>query len=210
MLPMLCAGVCLLLCLPMMYLLRKRSRKLSIAFKTLGTVMAALPALQGASVNGGAAWWCFAALMLCAAADAALEIRFLTGIILFALGHVCYCIWLAAMAPLGTVHLMVLPALLTLSALLLLRWRKRLGKWFRPFAGYSIMLSLMGALAVGAGFSLGGAAGLLLVSGGLLFVISDILVARSFVHRPPLWLNVAAMGIYYAAQLLLGLSCRII
>lgn len=209
MFPILCTIACMAVCLPLSYTLKKRCRSAAIFFKALGTVCAALIALGGAVAHGGAAWLCVAALLLCAAADAALEIRFLSGMMLFAAGHVCYCLWYLHLGPVGVTHLLIFLMLLGLAITLLMLWRKSLGRWLIPFSAYSVVLCLMGALSAGTGLILGQLSGLLLMLGGLMFVFSDVMVCRNLTHPTPLWLDVVSMAIYYGAQLLLGISCTL-
>lgn len=200
----LCPVICLTVCLPLMY--RAKGRKLSILFKTLGTVCALILALTGAIPKGGAGWWCAGALALCAAADAMLEIHFLSGMGLFIGGHACYCAWYLRLAPVSAVHGIVFAALLLLAATLLYRWRDSLGKWRLPFAFYAAVLCLMGGLATGTGLALGDIPGLTMTLGGLLFILSDVMVAKNILTPMPRLFGCSAMVVYYTAQLLLGLT----
>lgn len=205
-----CPALCFFVCLPLLYRLKKRSKALSITFKTLGTCCALVLALYGVFTGRGANWLCAAALAFGTAADAMLEIRFFPGMMLFALGHVCSCIWFVCLCPPSGVHAWAVLALLAVAAGLLFAWRRLLGKLMLPFAGYAAMLCLMAGLAVGTGWTLGNIGGLLLALGGLLFLVSDIMVARGLIKRMSLRFDCIAMIVYDSAQLLLAAACTLI
>ncbi|MBQ7850675.1 MAG: hypothetical protein IJ343_13200, partial [Clostridia bacterium] len=127
-----------------------------------------------------------------------------------ALGHVCSCIWFVCLCPPSDVHAWAVLALLAVAAGLLFAWRRLLGKLMLPFAGYAAMLCLMAGLAVGTGWTLGNIGGLLLALGGLLFLVSDIMVARGLIKRMSLRFDCIAMIVYDSAQLLLAAACTLI
>ena len=85
--PLLSLGVFL----PLTKLLQKQRPCLSAVCKMLATLCAAALALSGGLKESG--WLCVTALLLCAAADGLLCVHFVTGMAVFAAGHVAYMVW---------------------------------------------------------------------------------------------------------------------
>jgi len=166
----------------------KGRRGLSTACKVIPTLMAAGLAGRAcmAHANAGAApWLVFAGLLLGAAADAALEIRFTVGGTLFFLAHGLYTAAFFTLCPPNVWTLPVFLTALLLAALFLKRYGARVtGRMLRAGAAvYAVALCALLASALPAPFlaeSRQAAPGAL---GAALFVLSDALLCRNAAAR---------------------------
>ncbi len=117
--------------------------------------------------------------LLCTVADAVLEIRFLPGMALFALGHGCLilCLWQAFPPTLWT--LAVWAAAMLAATVLFRRELPKMGLTAVPACLYVAVLSCTLALSVTAPFAAGNLRYLVLTAGALCFFISDLMVAKT-------------------------------
>lgn len=163
------------------------------------TLTAALLAAYGARHSGLAAhWWLALGLGLCALADVALEERFPLGVLVFALGHVCY---IRAMLLLSPTDISALWRFLPLAALCVgAAWaaRRRVSQPPLLLLGYGLVLSLMLALALGQRPAL--------AVGAALFVFSDSLIFWRLVHPQGKPHDGLCILTYWLAQYLIALS----
>ena len=193
---------------PVKLLLKTRA---SLAFVCLG--------LLGAARAGGAyAWLTWIGLILGAAGDVLLQFMdcrpkdrepfFRAGLGAFLIGHVFY---IVAFALLGRVTgWAVLLAAVLFAALFLLQFPARMDLKGQkvPVYAYAAVISVMTAFAV---LSFGaGARGALVGLGGILFLVSDAILALIFFSpirekALPTWNLIT----YYAAQILLALSIAV-
>ena len=191
-----CSLASLAYCMP--HYLRGGTNRL--VWKFSGTSCALPLAVYGAAVHGGRAWLCVAGIAVCAVADVMLEKKFIVGMACFATAHVLYIIWMTGMQKLTPVQPVVWAILLCIVALLLYTWRKPIGSMMVPYIIYGVMVTLMGACAVGCALD-GSLAGIIIAVGGLMFVASDSLVCRGTVMRVDYTHHLITMGLYYGAQL---------
>jgi len=185
------------------------SRKWMLITKVLPTILCA--AFAGAALIGGGdryAMLVFIGLCICAAADVMLGVHFVTGGALFLTGHLFY------MAAFCTQQRPSWWSLTVFAAALALLW---LFVWqFKPqirqplmFAGvllYAAALAVVLSLSVPMPFRAFSARTLLAALGAVIFVLSDMGVCHGMLCKIPKKLDFAYLGIYYLAQLLLGLS----
>jgi len=177
--------------------------------KVLPTLICAVFA-GTALLNGGGryAMLIFIGLCICAAADVMLGIHFVTGGALFLLGHLFY------MAAFFTQQRPNRWSFLVFAAALVLLW---LFVWqFKPkihhplmFAGvllYAAALAVVLSLSLPMPFRSFSARTLLAALGAVIFVLSDMGVCHGMLCKIPKKLDYVYLGIYYLAQLLLGLS----
>jgi len=178
--------------------------------KVLPTLICAAFAGVALISRGGEryAWLVFTGLCICAAADVMLGVHFVTGGALFLLGHLFY------MAAFCTRQRPDKWSLVVFAAALALLW---LFVWhFKPrihppllFAGvllYAAALAALLALSLPMPFRSFSARTLLAALGAIIFVLSDMGVCHGMLYRIPKKLDFTYLGIYYLAQLLLGLS----
>ena len=203
--PALCLFVCLPFFLHYKQLLRYR---LAAAYKTLGTLCAAVPALIAAIRLDQHCWICFAALLLHAVADYLLEFNFYLGTGFFLAGHICYIGFFSSLFPFSAVHLAAVLVLLGIIAFLLWRWRIPVGKRMPLFIVYGVILSITCGFAI-AGLTGHTLQGQMIAAGGALFYISDAMLFGRLLFTASHGVDWAIMITYYAAQLLFGLSCII-
>ena len=199
----------MLICLPFFMHYKKNLRyRLASAFKTLGTLGAASLALTAAIRLDPRCWVCFAALLLHAVADYLLEFNLYWGEGFFLAGHICYIAFFTNLFPVSAIHLIAAVCLIGGTACLFWRWRKTIGKRMLPFALYGLVLGLTAACAIGclSGHTLQGQ---LIALGGALFFISDAFVLGRLLFTASRAVDWTVMILYYAAQLLIGISCLV-
>ena len=201
--PALCLFVCLPFFLHYKQLLRYR---LAAAYKTLGTLCAAVPALISALRLDQHCWICFAALLLHAVADYLLEFNFYLGTGFFLAGHICYIGFFSAMYPVTAVHVISVLCLMGIIAFLIWRWRVPSGRRIPLFIVYGAVLSVTCGFALAA-LTAHTLPGRMTAVGGALFFISDAMLFARLLFTASHGVDWAIMISYYAAQLLFGLSC---
>ena len=163
------------------------------------TLLAAMLALYGASRSGHPGhWWLFAGLVVCAAADVALDLHFRLGMVVFALGHACYITAFLLLAPVQPVSIAVYAVLLLVVLLAGRRLAAHMTEPVLPFQLYGAVISAMLALAIGLRP--------MTAIGAVLFVISDSLIFYRFVRPAGRVNDAACILLYYSAQYLLALS----
>lgn len=190
-----------------------------LLLKTLASLAFVCLGLLGAACAGGAyAWLTWIGLILGAAGDVLLQFMdcrpkerepfFRAGLGAFLIGHVFY---IVAFALLGRVTgWAVLLAAVLFAAMFLLQFPARMDLKGQkvPVYAYAAVISVMTAFAV---LSFGaGARGALVGLGGILFLVSDAILALIFFSplrekSLPTWNLIT----YYAAQILLALSIAV-
>ncbi len=152
--------------------------------------------------------WMALGLLVCLAADVVLDAYFVVGGGLFLLGHVCYVIGLTRLAPLTLWHGLVFLAALAALEGFLWAYRKRITDRLLALGVcvYAAALAALLAAALPLPFLGGGAHPLLAAAGALLFVISDATLCDNMINQRPLPNQYISLGVYYTAQLFLGLS----
>lgn len=185
---------------------RERNKKKVLAFKAAATLVADALAVTAAVHQGTLAAWCVAiGIFLYACADILLEIRFISGMICFGIGH----IWVIAgigMEGVSCIVTAVTFAFLYGTALWIFHpYMGKLKQLKIPGLIYAALLCTMCAAAVGAAFSEGRAWNWARAAGGLCFVVSDGMIANNFVKRSRSRLSgVVLMVLYYTAVFLIG------
>ena len=168
-----------------------------IAIKCASTLMGALVCLLGTLQNGIAAnWVVFAGILVCAAADGILCVHFMLGAGTIAIGHVLFIIGFSMMKLPGWGSVLVFICMVAGITLLCNRWKRRMGRRAPMFLGYGVMLCMMTAVSV--------AQRPLFFAGGLLFAVSDALLAYQLFDRPSVKMDYVSLGCYYLAQFLMG------
>ena len=181
---------------------------LALACKGGCTLAAAALGAAGAFLGGAGApggWWLAAGLVLCAAADVVLSIRFVGGMGIFLLGHLCY---IAAFLRAAPLTLWSIPLFFLMASAVFLLFRRQIPAMkdrLVPFCVYAAVLLAMLALALPLPFSLGWPGGLA-AAGAALFVLSDLLLARNLLAGATRFSDVFSLACYYTGQLLLASS----
>ena len=192
----------------------KRIGAKSIALKMIPTGMAALLALYGAVTRGG---W-FPAL-ICAgvftgmAADGVLCVDFMLGGVLFALGHGCYLAAMWVQNGFGWLTAALMLAVWTgLTVFPVRRWdtrfrnRKPGRKMMYGVRAYTVVLSMLAGFSLYQPLAARSLRSVLCAAGGVLFAVSDVMLAANRIKGKGPAAHRAALGIYYAAQWLLAMS----
>lgn len=177
--------------------------------KVLPTLLCA--AFAGAACLGGGdryALLVFIGLCICSVADVMLGIHFVTGGALFLTGHLFY---IAAFCTQHTPTLWSLPVFIVMLALLwLFLWQfKKHIKSRLMFAGvqlYSAALAVVLCLSLPLSFYGLSERTVLAALGAVLFVLSDMGVCHAALCKISRRRDACYLGVYYLAQLLLGLS----
>jgi uncharacterized membrane protein YhhN len=133
---------------------------------------------------------------------------FLSGLVAFLLGHVCYAICFYTHGVLDGWIAAGLAVLLVAGAVIFLWLRPHLGNMTGPVIGYIVVISAMvgGALAVfnDAQWAADGRAAVL--AGAVMFYLSDIMVARDQFVANAYINRIVGLPLYYAAQFLFATS----
>lgn len=174
------------------------------ACKCIPTLCTALLCLTGCLLQGGAAhWWLFVGLCLCTLADGVLDVRFVPGMGLFALGHGCYitafCLENAPAWPQLGVFLVLSCALW--GAYVYIKQKQTEPLPFPLGLGvlYGMVLFAMLSLSLGQ-------SGVLML-GAVLFVVSDVMLALGILRiLRGKKSDYICLAVYYLAQYLIGLS----
>lgn len=175
------------------------SRAARLAFKGLTTMLAAALALYAYRETGQTYALVMAGgILLCAAADVMLELKFLAGTALFALGHLAYIVSFWVRSKPGTASILLFGALAALGTIVALWARRKVKFSVLPFYLYILVISLMVASAL--------AQPPLAFLGAVLFFLSDAIIGRRLVlpDRNP-W-DRACILLYYLAQFVLAYS----
>lgn len=150
----------------------------------------------------------FIGLCVCAAADVMLGVHFVTGGALFLVGHLFYISAFCVQQPPSGWSIPVFAALLALLWLFVWHFRSRIQPplLFLGVLTYSAALAVVLCLSLPMPFLAFSARTLLAALGAVIFVLSDMGVCHGMLFKIPRRLDACYLGIYYLAQLLLGLS----
>ncbi len=178
-----------------------------LLFKPLASTVFILAAVASGALKTRPGQWVFAGLVFSYLGDVALifshRVLFLSGLVVFLLGHVMYvaAFWQGdvdgAMAAGAVVPLVGI-------AMFIYRWlAPHLGRLKGPVVAYIVVISVMVASAAGL---LSSAHGAWIFLGAVLFFVSDICVARDrFVTQGFLINRGLGLPLYYGGQLVLAL-----
>lgn len=160
-------------------LCREKLKRESLIAKCGGSFLSVASAgmafcLAGENPFSQVIFWFF---VLCTAADAMLEIHFVSGMVLFAGGHICLILWLWGLTAPTWRSLLLWAVAYGMVAWLFRREIPKLGKLTAPFVLYPAVLSVSLALALPVPFVLG-TFYIPLAIGVLCFFISDLMVAK--------------------------------
>lgn len=204
---MLVVALVLMVALSAVYIAgRECNKKKVLAFKALATLVADFLALGFARQSGRAlAWWFVAGIFFYACADVALEIKFLYGMSLFAVGHVCLAVGMLTEVKIG-VDTLVAFALLVGAALWLFgRYLPKMKRLLPVAAGYAGILCLMSSMAISMTVRNFCAGTLLRAIGSVCFLISDGIIGWNYLRRKRTKSSsVLLLSLYYAALYLLA------
>ena len=159
-------------------------------------------------------YWILLGLCLCLGGDIALMFQqrrkpFLLGLVLFLLGHIAYTV---AFTLLGNASGWSLLSALLLLAAGLAFFRliaAQLGSMRIPVILYFLVISLMVVQATGLPTSpaVNGPQAIMVISGALLFYLSDVMLAANRFWRP--WrYNRISLAFYYGGQFLIAMSAN--
>jgi len=182
-------------------------KKLSLLFKALATTMTltltVLGYLRSPDTFG---LLMMIAMGICLVADILIGVNFIVGVFAFLLGHLFFIpAFLQTYNPRWFFSVSVFVFGLLLVWFLFHNYFKTAGDKCVPCLVYSVILSAMLALGVPA-FLTFDTRGTLLAAGAVLFVTSDLTLARSkFIKRTQLN-DTISLTLYYMAQFLFGLS----
>ena len=200
------------LCMPLhFYGKQKKNKVLSLVFKALPTIMAAMFAGYAAlclPASDDYAKLIFLGLCTCVFADVMLDIRFEIGGFLFFLGHVLYVLALSRYRVLSWWCLTVFVIAAAVLEIFVYRYREKVPARFILLGLhiYALALSALLAFSLPLPFLAPGSRSVLAASGAVLFVVSDMTLCYNTVQKKPTLWHYISLGIYYTAQLLLGLS----
>lgn len=188
----------------------KKKKAVSVTAKGLCTLLAVLLCFSGAlRIGTAAAWWMTAGLFVCMIADIAIELQFISGVAAFLLGHLCYITAFSHMAPFAYGSLLVFLVTYGLFFLFFTKSFDKMGSAKIPLIIYAAVISAMLSIAVMLPLTLG-TRGWITAAGAVLFVISDMTLARNMYIRCTRLSDAFSLTCYYAGQYLLALSVFLI
>lgn len=194
-------------CVPLyLHLKQKYNPVMAAAAKGLASVVPVVLCLLGC-LRGvlPSAWWMFAGLCLCLAADVAICAHFFAGMGVFLAAHLCFIVSLLEIASVSpwSIPVFILSALLV--AAIFFKMMRKMGLKSIPYVVYGIVILSMLSMALVLPFTLGGKSWYI-GFGALLFFISDMLLAYSR-EKPFTRLgDGASLYVYYAGTYLLAMS----
>lgn len=175
----------------------------SLGFLSLGLIFNPLETRYGIGILLGL----FFSLLGDVALAFPTKVAFLSGMGLFALAHLGYISGFILRSPLDpTLGAIAVLPFFFLALFFYLRFRRRIERGMMiPLTIYSILLLTMVGLAVSA-LNLSG--GMLAGVGAILFVLSDLWVARDHLIQSSFLNKLIGLPLYYSAQILIALSLR--
>ncbi|MDA8140009.1 MAG: lysoplasmalogenase [Desulfobacteraceae bacterium] len=195
---------------------KKENFKGRLIFKPLLSVLFVIVAGLGPWPMPTYAAWVLAGLVLSWFGDFFLIFQsdkmFLSGLISFLLGHVCYALGFFLHGQWGLLSAAGLAGMLVLGAVIFNWLRPHLGQMTGPVIGYILIISAMvgGALALFSAPQAATAGRWLVLCGAQLFYASDIFVARDRFVKPGFDNRLIGLPLYYAAQFLFAFSVGMI
>lgn len=180
----------------------------ALCLKGACTLVPVLLCTAGAILADGqlsGVWWMAAGLVLCLAGDILLELFFLAGMAAFLCGHVAYIGGFMALAPWRWESLPIFAVLALVVVLLFYRLIPRMKEKTLPFIVYAAVLLAMLSVALVLPLTIGGR-GVVAAVGALLFVVSDLLLARNLLLGPVGHSDAISLGCYFSGQFLLAMS----
>ena len=202
-----CPLICFGICLPLSLYYGPRKPFLSRCFKSLAAFCTLLPAVTAATKLNPSFWGFVLALLFHSIAVFILEYWFLAGMGFFVLGHICYIIVFLRLFPFSLSHIILLAIFSACSGYFLWKHRVLLKKNMKAFIVYGFFLSIMSSFGIAGGSASYSTQGILLAFGAFLVSLYNILYFPSIIHPQMIKKGHLAMYAYYAAQLLLSLSC---
>jgi uncharacterized membrane protein YhhN len=153
-------------------------------------------------------WMIVAGLLFSMAGDVFLMLprdRFIAGLFSFLVAHICY---IAAFSFDGgsAMPLWSAAPFLFYGGVMLWLLLPRLGKMKVPVIVYMLVISIMGWLALTRWLANAGQGSLLALSGALLFIVSDSILALNRFRGRVRFAQLLILGTYFAAQWLIALS----
>lgn len=188
------------------FILRKaRLSKESLIAKCAGSFLSVGSAgfalyIGGVNPFAEEVFWFF---VLCALADALLELQFVAGVVAFGAAHACLMVWLWGETSPGWAALIVWAAAYAVGALLFCRDIPKLGKMTVPCFTYLAVLGGALALAAPLPFKLGADYWCVAI-GALCFFVSDMMVAKMELVGCSKQLEKPIMVLYWAALYLIA------
>lgn len=204
------AAAVLMVFLGAMYVRKKhKTGRKEIGYKVSATLMAVLPALYLALWEESRVSWLIAAgTILCMAADALLEVHFVTGAAVFAAAHVCFIAGFFCLAPPAWYTFVLFCCVYAVLFAVLRHYIRKLGKLAVSGALYVAFLCAMFSMAGTVFLAHPGLAGGAAALGGSAFVASDTILAVNLLsEKNSRKLDKILLVLYYGAVYLLAV-CR--
>ena len=161
-------------------------------------------------------YWLLAGLIFCLGGDVFLALpqktMFLFGLVSFLLGHVLYVFGFLSLVPISAWVQVSTLVIICISAAVFIWLKPHLGSMLGPVIVYILVISgmLIGALAVFNSDSIAARGRLLVVTGAILFYLSDLFVARNRFVKKEYVNRLVGLPLYYTGQYLLALSVSLV
>jgi len=194
---------------------KKDSLKGKLMTKPLASVGFILLVVVQAHPVPGYYYWLLAGLVFCLGGDVFLALpqkpMFLVGLISFLLGHLLYVGGFLSLVPISAWFQVSTLVVVLVSTAVFVWLKPHLGTMLGPVIVYIGVISLMliGALAVFNSASVAYRGRWLILTGALLFYLSDLFVARNRFVRKEYVNRLIGLPLYYTGQYLLALSANL-
>lgn len=144
-------------------------------------------------------------LFICIFADVMLSIKFVIGMVLFLLGHLCYISYFLTIAPFNPISIIIFIIPCVLSILYFKRFKANMGKLAPAYYVYGVVILCTFSIGIMLPFSLG-PYGVVTAIAAVLLVISDYMLALNNVHKKKVLSDLMYLGYYFMGQFFMALS----
>ncbi len=156
---------------------------------------------QGFETN----WWIFVGLLICMAADVLLGIHFVTGMLAFLAGHICYIVYFLTIGSFQWISLPVLFLAVLLVFAFFSKYRNKAQGNPLCYLLYGIVI--LTTISVGIFLPLSiGEYGLLPAMAAVMLVVSDYMLAYMLVFKVTPIMDTVSLGFYYGGQYVMAMS----
>lgn len=144
-------------------------------------------------------------LTICMIADVMLVIKFVVGMMLFLVGHLCYIAYFLSIAPFNPISIIIFVISATITFIYFNRYKENMGKLKTAYFIYGLVILGTFSIGIMLPFSIG-PYGVVAAISAVLLVISDFMLAINNVHKQKVLSDLMYLGYYFMGQYFMALS----